>query len=53
MIDEKMMKFAQIRNSYTMKKFGTLSNEEKALLDYDSFCLELIKENQQYQNLYT
>ena len=47
MIDEKMMKFAKIRNSYAMKKFGTLSNEERALHDYDGFCLELIVENQE------
>ena len=51
MIDEKMMKIAKIRNSYAMKKFGTLSYEEKALLDYDSFCIELIKENQKYKEV--
>ena len=44
MINELMMRFAQIRGSYARKKFGNLSDEDKALNEYDRFCLELIKE---------
>ena len=44
MINELMMRFAQIRSSYARKRFGNLSDEDKALIDYENFCLELIKE---------
>lgn len=44
MINELMMRFSQIRGSYARKKFGNLSDEDKALNEYDRFCLELIKE---------
>lgn len=44
MIEAKMMRFAQIRGSYARKKFGNLSDEDRALNEYDRFCLELIKE---------
>lgn len=44
MINELMTRFAQIRSSYARKKFGNLSDEDKALNEYDRFCLELIKE---------
>lgn len=57
MNDKFMFKLAQIRSSYTRKRFGTLNNEEKALCDYEKFCLELIKdyekleqENKELQN---
>ena len=49
MMNEEMIKFAQIRSSYARKRFGTLSNEEKALADYETFILELIKENDYLQ----
>ena len=45
--EEKMLKYVQIRSSYALKRIGTLSNEEKALIDYDSFCLELMQEIEQ------
>ena len=51
MIDELMMRFAQIRSSYAKKMFGNLSNEDKALIDYESFCLELIKEVDQLKDV--
>lgn len=47
MNDKFMRKLAQIRSGYTRKKFGTLNNEEKTLIDYERFCLELIKEIEQ------
>lgn len=50
MKEEMMFKYAQIRNSYARKRFGTLTNEEKALIDYETFCLELIKENENLQS---
>lgn len=50
MKEEMMFKYAQIRNSYARKRFGTLTNEEKALIDYETFCLELIKENKSLQS---
>jgi hypothetical protein len=51
MINELMMRFAQIRSSYARKRFGNLSNEDKALIDYESFCLELIKEVDQLKEV--
>lgn len=51
MIEEKMMRFAQIRSSYARKKFGNLSDEDKALNEYDRFCLELIKEIDQLKDV--
>lgn len=50
MNNENMIKFAQIRSSYARKKIGILNNEEKALSDYETFCLELIKENDNLQD---
>lgn len=49
MNDGFMFKLAQIRSSYTRKRFGTINNEEKALIDYETFCLELIKEIEKLQ----
>lgn len=50
MIDEKMLKYAQIRQGYTRRKFGVLSNEEKALANYEKFCVELIEEIEQLKD---
>ena len=49
MNNEKMIKFSQIRSSYARKRFGTLNNDEKALIDYETFCLELIRESDELQ----
>ena len=46
MIDKNMLKLAEIRNSYSLKRYGYLTLEQSALLGYDKLCLNLIKENQ-------
>ena len=43
-MDNNMLKFIKIRNSYTIPKIGELSINEKALLEYEKFCLELMNQ---------
>lgn len=43
-MDKEMLKFIEIRNSYVRPKIGELSINEKALAEYEKFCLDLIKQ---------
>ena len=43
-MDNNMLKFIKIRNSYTIPKIVELSINEKALLEYEKFCLELMNQ---------
>lgn len=43
-MDNNMLKFIEIRNSYTIPKIGELSINEKALLECEKFCLELMSQ---------
>ena len=43
-MNKNMLKFIKIRNSYTIPKIGELSINEKALLEYEKFCLELMNQ---------
>lgn len=45
-MDSNMLKFIEIRNSYARPKIGELSINEKALAEYEKFCLDLIKDNE-------
>ncbi len=45
-MDNNMLKFIKIKNSYSRPKMGELSINEKALFEYEKFCLELIKQVQ-------
>lgn len=38
------LKFIAIKNSYAIPKMGELSIDEKALLEYEKFCLELMNQ---------
>ena len=40
-----MIKLSEIMNSYSRPKIGELSINERALAEYERFCLELINEN--------
>ena len=42
-MDNNMLKFIEIRNSYYYPKLGELSINEQALIEYEKFCIELIK----------
>ena len=42
-MDNNMLKFIEIRNSYYYPKLGELSINEQALIEYERFCIELIK----------
>lgn len=46
-MDNNMLKFIKIRNSYGRRRIGELSINEQALAEYEKFCLDLIKENEQ------
>lgn len=45
-------KISDIRNNYTLKKVGKLTLEENALIKYDDLCVDLIKENQKYKEVF-
>ena len=47
MIDKNMIALAEIRNGYTLNKYGNLTLEQNLLIKYDNLCLNLIKENQE------
>lgn len=49
-MSEEMRKLAEIRHSFSIKKYGEPTNEEIALIKYDELCLSLIFENQQLNN---
>lgn len=50
-MDDNMLKFIEIRNSYARPKIGELSINEKALVEYEKFCLNLIKENEKQKEM--
>lgn len=43
-MDKEMLKFIEIRNCYVRPRIGELSINEKALAEYEKFCLDLIKQ---------
>lgn len=45
-------KISDIRNNYTLKKVGKLTLEGNALIKYDDLCVDLIKENQKYKEVF-
>ncbi len=47
MNDNNMIALAEIRNSYSLKKYGNLTSEQIALLKYDDLCISIIEENEQ------
>lgn len=47
MIDKNMIALAEIRNGYTLNKYGNLTLEQNSLIKYDNLCLKLIEENQE------
>ena len=51
MIDKNMIALAEIRNGYTLNKYGNLTLEQNSLIKYDNLCLKLIEENQQYEGV--
>lgn len=51
MIDKNMIALAEIRNGYTLPKYGNLTFEQNSLIKYDNLCLNLIKENQKYKEV--
>lgn len=50
-MDNNMLKFIKIRNSYGIRRIGELSINEQALLEYEKFCLDLIKENEKQKEV--
>lgn len=50
-MDDNMLKFIEIRNSYTIPKIKELSINEKALVEYEEFCLNLIKGNEKQKEM--
>ena len=52
MIDKNMIALAEIRNGYTLPKYGNLTLEQNLLIKYDNLCLSLIKENQELKKQY-
>lgn len=50
-MDNNMLKFIEIRNSYARPKIGELSINEKALAEYEKFCLDLIKDNEHQKEI--
>ena len=50
MIDKNMIALAEIRNGYTLNKYGNLTLEQNSLIKYDNLCLKLIEENQELKN---
>lgn len=51
MIDKNMIALAEIRNGYTLNKYGNLTLEQNSLIKYDNLCLKLIEENQKYKEV--
>ncbi len=51
MIDKNMIALAEIRNGYTLPKYGNLTFEQNLLIKYDNLCLKLIEENQKYKEI--
>ena len=51
MIDKNMIALAEIRNGYTLPKYGNLTFEQNLLIKYDNLCLKLIEENQKYKEV--
>ena len=51
MIDKNMIALAEIRNGYTLLKYGNLTLEQNSLIKYDNLCLKLIEENQKYKEV--
>lgn len=51
MSDNNMIALAEIRNIYSLKKYGNLNSEQVSLIKYDELCLNLIKENQKYKEV--
>lgn len=51
MTDKYMFRLAQIKNSYARKRYGNLTDIEKATCDYDSLCLEMIKQLDLYKSV--
>ena len=50
-MNKEEIKLCEIINSYAIRRIGNLSiNEEEALKKYESFCIELIKENKELHN---
>lgn len=47
MKDNNMIALAEIRNSYSLKKYGNLISEQIALLKYDDLCISIIEENEE------
>lgn len=43
MIDKNMIALSEIRNDYSLKKYGNLNSEQVSLIKYDDLCLTLIK----------
>ena len=51
MIDKNMIALAEIRNGYTLNKYGNLTLEQNSLIKYDNLCLKLIEENRKYKEV--
>ncbi len=51
MNDNNMIVLTEIRNDYSLKKYGNLTSEQIALLKYDDLCVDLIKENKKYKEV--
>ena len=51
MIDKNMIALAEIRNDYTLNKYGNLTLEQNSLIKYDNLCLKLIEENLKYKEV--
>lgn len=47
MSDKNIIALAEVRNNYSLKKYGNLNSEQVSLLKYDELCVNLIKENQE------
>ena len=50
-MDKNMIKLSEIMNSYSRPKIGELSINERALAEYERFCLKLIKENKKQKEV--
>ena len=46
-----MLKFIKIKNRYGIRRIGELSINEQALVEYEKFCLDLIKENEKQKEV--
>lgn len=50
-MDNNMLRFVEIRNTYARPKIGELSINEKALAEYEKFCLDLIRDNEKQKEI--